>query len=465
MVIGIILSFGSIVGSLLLATPVPEDNHARVTALGILLLGGVGSLVGVGIVIYITSRSQAEANRRNQLANMITAHTLDPNMQVPAPNLIDDIKTSTGGNLLMYLGLMVALPCVMTFASIATAGVKVLIPNASDTIMYFTGLGSVLLALSIGWAFVQTSNRKLSNVVKQGIQKFLTMIVFLAILYGVLWLLPRLLSGLSDMPPFLALPVGLGFALVFVLLPMQLMMIVPYLWIFRPWSRADYETSLRRVNFMKKYHPMRSVYQTLPGFILLNSGRYAEAEALYRTAYDKVKNINTQGLMQYELMNNLGLALLELGRVDEAARYLQSAIQIRPDRNNAYDSLAEVYLRSSMYPEHALGLVEQALSHTKPPKGLNRWLSITSTPAILHMNRAWALALVGRQEEARALMDQQLANPQTKALPLLADLHYRAGMIQRVLGNDSAARVEFQQALDITPQGRGGQLARAELAK
>jgi tetratricopeptide (TPR) repeat protein len=76
------------------------------------------------------------------------------------------------------------------------------------------------------------------------------------------------------------------------------------------------------------------------GQIMENMGDYAHAAEYYREAYS-VKSFNQ--FTRYYINNNLGYCLNQLKEFEEAKEYLLSALEIDPNRPNAYKNLGLCY--------------------------------------------------------------------------------------------------------------------------
>ncbi len=89
------------------------------------------------------------------------------------------------------------------------------------------------------------------------------------------------------------------------------------------------------------------------------------------------------------VLNNYGYALSEAGRNAEAIRAFERLVELAPREANAYDSLAEGYLRSGS-AEKAVELYQRALA-------------VDPTFSGSRVTLTWALAVLGRYDEAMAV--------------------------------------------------------------
>jgi tetratricopeptide (TPR) repeat protein len=294
---------------------------------------------------------------------------------------------------------------------------------------------------------------------------------WLAILVGViviesfaLWGYQALAGAVpKSIAPGLKLPIMavLGAVMLFILfVPLGLVALAARIWINRTLGQADYDRALSRAQTAAKLIPFQFgnvLFGPEQGRILLTAAHYDEAEAALYAALEKGQEAGTAGNVQYECLDLLGQVMLEQERFDEAIQCLEGAIDIRPDQSAAYDSLAGVYLWMGDQPGQALELTKQALTLYKPRRLFGR----VAAPA-MWMNRAWALAQL-RRDKANEAYDRAFALMKSESKPALADLHCRAGAVCYGQGDMDTATHHFEQAIQLDPTGRAGQLARRAL--
>ncbi len=156
----------------------------------------------------------------------------------------------------------------------------------------------------------------------------------------------------------------------------------------------------------------------------LASGRYAEAVDLY-TEFDEIKP------HQPEVLNNLGVALLSLGRLGEAEQRYREAIQANPAFPAALCNLADS-LQSS--PEEAEQWVRRALKINPKFPGARTKLGLL-------------LASMGRDKEARTAFQKAL-----KINPKDADALVGLARVIRGEGRFEEAEDMIKRALKIAPK-------------
>jgi tetratricopeptide (TPR) repeat protein len=243
----------------------------------------------------------------------------------------------------------------------------------------------------------------------------------------------------------LAVLIGLALVLPFAVLPQA--------WVNKPLHRLDYTTALARAAQIERF--LHST--TMKGIVLLHTGHYEEAEAAFRHSITH----SYHSLMALDsargwLLENLGYALTEQAQYEEAIKAFEGAILITPSDSDRPNGLAEVYLRQGSEPHQALALTERSIRNKK--KIANQYLARYATAELLG-NRAWALALSGQCQEAQAVLDQAFERSRNRSKLSKVSVYYRAGQTMRLCKDEQAARVHFEKAIEMDPQGRYGQLA------
>ncbi len=130
--------------------------------------------------------------------------------------------------------------------------------------------------------------------------------------------------------------------------------------------------------------------------------------------------------------NNLGAALVLLGRIQEAREHYEQSLQINPRNAEAHNNLGDVLLQEGKVGD-AIGRYEQAL-RIKPDY------------ADAHNNLGAALAQTGRIEEAIAHYEQAL-----RIKPDYAEAHCNLGIALQDTGKIEEAIAHFERALRIKP--------------
>ena len=161
------------------------------------------------------------------------------------------------------------------------------------------------------------------------------------------------------------------------------------------------------------------------GIALLKTGNVDEAMVHYQKALE----INPDFA---EAHNNLGNFLFQKGSVDEAMVHYQKALEINPDYAEAHYNLGYALLK--------MGNVDEAIAH------LQKALQINPDYAEAHNNLGYALIQKGSVDEATAHFQKAL-----QINPDYADAHNNLGNILLEKGSVDEAIIHFQKALQIKP--------------
>ncbi|MGD0651503.1 MAG: tetratricopeptide repeat protein [Verrucomicrobiia bacterium] len=159
--------------------------------------------------------------------------------------------------------------------------------------------------------------------------------------------------------------------------------------------------------------------------VMLQKANVSEAKEHYEQAL-RLKPDYAEG------HNNLGNALLDLGKVTEALGCFEQALRLQPDYIDAYNNLGNALLRLGRVTE-ALGCFEQALR-------------LNPDHAETHNNLGNALLRLGKITEALEHYEQAL-----RLKPDFAEAHNNLGAVLWQVGRGDEAIGHFEQALRIKP--------------
>ena len=165
-------------------------------------------------------------------------------------------------------------------------------------------------------------------------------------------------------------------------------------------------------------------------------GIYADAETFWQTALTRDATLPIAH-------NNLGKALYERGRMDEAMGHFQQALEFQPGYAMAEFNLGELLSQ--------LGRLDESIPH------FQRALSIQPRYADAHNNLAIAFARTGRLDEALAHFQQAVA-----IHPDDPEIHNNLGGTLCQKGRTDEGIAHFKRALELDPDYAG---ARENLAK
>ena len=207
-----------------------------------------------------------------------------------------------------------------------------------------------------------------------------------------------------------------------------------------------------------KVAPSAETHRNL-GIALTQAGRIQEALVEFELALRIKPDLA-------DVHHNFALALLRLGRVPEAIGHWEQALRIEPNYAEAHCNLGVVLQRTGKL-EDAIGHYEQAL-RAKPdyaeahynlgvalvrmgrvPEAIEHWqqaLRINPDYTEAHCNLGVALEQSGRIEDAIEQYEQAL-----KTRPDLAEVHYDLGVAFARVGRVPQAIEHWQQALRLKP--------------
>ena len=181
---------------------------------------------------------------------------------------------------------------------------------------------------------------------------------------------------------------------------------------------------------------------------------------------------------------------MDMGRYDESQQHLVKALGMGDPTGSCRSSIAELLLRQGIQPDKALHLSSQVINESAAEaarlyRGLDpvwRARPLAQNHAFrstLWAQRAWALALLGRREEAREAIDEasQLAIKPDGDLSAscwafvsrlewqrLADTCWLAGMALLAMNETGKASEHFKEGSYVDPNGKYGALCRKQLA-
>lgn len=221
--------------------------------------------------------------------------------------------------------------------------------------------------------------------------------------------------------------------------------------------RGDYDRALNIIRWFHFYNPSSVEALRMTGHVLVAAGRYREAEDTLRQSLASAHARESYGTA----LEHLGDALMEQGRYDEAMRSYEAAVYAFSWRRRPYRGMAEMLLRQGKQTEQALNWIEKIIDFTGLSYGQRKR---NGRPQDDYWAlKAWALARMGRRQEAESAIESALKATDKRVLPDLATTYYRAGMAMQVLGDETKAREYMKRAAELDPVGRRGTLAKAAM--
>jgi tetratricopeptide (TPR) repeat protein len=198
---------------------------------------------------------------------------------------------------------------------------------------------------------------------------------------------------------------------------------------------------------------------SLEGWILLEAGRYSEAQAATRPlAFDKHGNPQ---LANWQLLY-YAMALSHQGKGAEAQALLEAALQLKPKIGRFHLGLADCLLEQGKDPETARALLQQVQANWQEESDAS---GRRAKQAHREARYAWALARCAGRVEAILHMMQASAGYATFISRDQAWLRYYAGETWRALGDTEKARAAFEEANGLHPYGQVGQRSQKRLSE
>jgi tetratricopeptide (TPR) repeat protein len=153
------------------------------------------------------------------------------------------------------------------------------------------------------------------------------------------------------------------------------------------------------------------------------------------------------GIFRYpdaEAYNNLGVALAQTGKIEEAIARFEQALRINPDFADAHTNLGNALRLAGRIPE--------AIEH------FEQVVRIEPDLAEAYNNLGAALAQTGKIEEAIDRFEQAL-----RINPDFADAHFYLGLALEKMGRTPEAIEHYEQALKFRPNFTPAKSALARL--
>jgi len=210
--------------------------------------------------------------------------------------------------------------------------------------------------------------------------------------------------------------------------------------------KGDYEGALHCLRWTSLGNPTVFCLHA-EGLTLSQFGHLAEAERRYRRALAMVQS--GARYPRERLHACLGFVLLDGGRYDEAEQSFQRAIEAGDRTGNSQSGLAEALLAKGVEPDKALAYINQAIELVGRRVGGRLWP--------FYQVQAWALASLARNEEARETLARALSAPEGDLTASgKAEREWRAGMALLAMQQTEEACKHFRSGKDADPRGKYG---------
>ena len=225
-------------------------------------------------------------------------------------------------------------------------------------------------------------------------------------------------------------------------------------------SRAgDYDRALLWIGRLSFGRPSATLLG-LEGDALSFAGRPAEAEPCYRQALAKsCVSLASSRSVRAALLGSLGEVIADQGRYEEATKCLQASIEMRDtEEGNAWMVSAELLLNQGTEPEKALELADEAMRAAKGRVAAKVKPRHSAT-------RAWALALLGRRQEAEQAIAQAMLLRRETHAGQFANTRLNVGMALVAMEQPEKAIEHFRAAYEADPKGKYGARALQQIRR
>jgi len=202
------------------------------------------------------------------------------------------------------------------------------------------------------------------------------------------------------------------------------------------------------------------------GTALMQAGRLDEARVQFEQAIAMAPN-------HWHYHCDLGLILAKLGQTQRAEQQLRQAVQLRPDVEESYQHLAEFYLQQERtsdaareikeiarrFPESFTAKIVQIMLLVQQGRH-NEAVRLASYLVTGHANSWRAQLVLGMALNANGDSQAALGSLETaqRLHPNSAEIHYQLGLAQFQQGSLSQAIAHLQRAVRLNPQHFGAQL-------
>jgi protein O-mannosyl-transferase len=267
--------------------------------------------------------------------------------------------------------------------------------------------------LPVGWFWYMGTLVPVIGFIQVGGQAYAdryTYIPMTGLFVAVVWLVPQLVSKWKDKKEIL------GILSLTAILALSICTYIQQQYWRDTITLFEHALAVTRDNYVAHYviaDPLRV------------KGRLAEAVDHYS------KSLRIQPNGRYRALNGMGLALIDLGKFDEAIDNLKMALKLKPDSYEVHTNLGIALSKKGMFDE-AIVEFREALRHDDTPR--------------LHSNFAYALQKKGEKEEAIKEYTKALADAPSDEL-----VHYAVGILLAEQGKYEQAAGHFRTILQLKP--------------
>lgn len=221
-------------------------------------------------------------------------------------------------------------------------------------------------------------------------------------------------------------------------------------------NQGDYRRAMRNIQGLSFGLPSRQML-VLQAVVLSLGGMPEEAEQRCRRALG-----NGKSRSERFALDRLACVLMDLGRLAEGRTCLRQALDLDEGFDLACLDMAELILTEGGDAQRALEFVERAAE--AKPSGTTHCVG-RQTNAEIFAIRAWAFAAIGKRKDAEVCVQRTLDCLDQTCRPVVAGIYWRISRALTSLGDRNAATIHMRNAGLLDPQGKYGNLARAQIAQ
>ncbi|MGA2435223.1 MAG: tetratricopeptide repeat protein, partial [Bryobacteraceae bacterium] len=215
----------------------------------------------------------------------------------------------------------------------------------------------------------------------------------------------------------------------------------------RAWQKGNYDRALSRIRMLSFGRPSALMIE-MEGITHGLANCPAQAEECYRAALARA--LAGARSQRIRMLGCLAEAMSDQGRNEESQQCRQNAIEMGDTKvGTVRAGLATLLLKQGTEPQRALDLLDEAMRIAKGP-------AAAKVMPMRLADRAWALALLGRRQEAEATIEQALRALHGSPRLFVASTHLSIGMALVAMERTQKAIEHFRAARDADPQGKCG---------
>lgn len=400
------------------------------------------ALIAIGLLISAWLRGRAENRLANEHVLVAAAGDLPGLDLTNAQAEIDSLARAMRWKL---CGFLVGFPLFVFAVSDAVPLLHMRWPNTPEWLLYTAVLAPVAVACVL--LMVRAIRRRGTSRYRQALWGPVKWILYIAVLSFVLGYTP--LAWVDRLIPIAPIAGLVRFGIVIGLVTMIVSgrEIVAILLVKPAWRVGNYDRAMVWLKRLSLGRPSAKLIE-MEGLTHVMANRPEAAERCLRTAL--ARSGGTSRATRVGILGPLGEAMKDQGRDQEARQCLQGCIDMGDNiLGSCRIDLAELLLKKALEPERALELVDEAMRMAKGPVAPKVEPSRSAT-------RAWALALLGRRQEATEAIERAMRLRRDTYAPLFADTRLKAAMAMLAMDQKENAIAQFRAAHEADPHGKYG---------